>query len=274
METKNYDITLLTDLLCHGANKNAEIRIPSIRGHLRKWHTILLGEDDMKKCWGGVEQDNKEKKETSISSKVVLRLFMSSNVSSKPVNMLPHKTQQVMIQGINAEQNFSIRVSYRYCSGAEFEKIKAHVEKTIEIWLLLGTFGQRGTRAFGSVWDKSTQFNSPKEYIEKIQSILSAANSTYAVQVLKPQKDADKIKELMKCCTDTLNGRPDLLGGIKPRQVSPLKMKIIKISNQYYLVLHAKNHKIIDDAIEYLSSKPKPISQKFTITASNRQSKI
>lgn len=276
MTYKKYTITLLTPLLCHGSDKKAEIRIPSIRGHLRKWHTILWGIEDTKYCWGYVEQE-KNKEEKVIASKVAIRL-LPSELRGEKVDMLPHKkNNKVLTSGISSGQTFSMAVSYRYCNEKEVLNVKERVEKTIEFWLLLGTFGQRGTRAFGSVCDKSVNFSSPAIFMERVKSILASGarfrgwkataagkeKSYYAIQILKPCKDFE-----MKSCTDTLNGSSHLLGSIKPRQTSHLKMKVIKINNQKLLVLHAKNHNIIDEAVKLLRNKP--IGREFTVIAANK----
>ena len=249
---KQYQILLLTPTLCHGASRDiAEVRIPSIRGHLRKWHTILWGEADTNYCWGSAGKP-------PVISKVVLRT--DADLKTSPQNMLPHKKENVNSIGINANQCFTLQVSYRNLPGGnEDDKIKKRIEATIQIWLLLGTVGQRSTRAFGSVWSNDLAVSTLDDFCKKVSDLFPATCS-YAIQVLEPLEN--KIE--LKYCTDTLDGYPDLFGAIKPsRQTSPLKMKYIKIGEKVFLLLHAKKHQIVNDAIKKLENKP--LGQKFKV---------
>ena len=265
MDTKTFSFSLLTDTGCHGAfpKTEAEMRIPSIRGQLRRWHTILWGEEDMKKCWGAVVNS------TAHASKVVLRLRPASGstaASTKTSHILPHsndpRKKQSTMPILSAGASYCIEVRYRLL-GPDAETVRDHVEKTIRCWLLLGTIGQRGTRAFGSVWPREEAPASLDQYRQELDRLLSGK---YAYRISSKQitgmGDA-----LMKFCTDTLSGQENekYFGSINPRRTSPLKMKYIKIGGMYYLVLHAKRRETIDGALKALTeaNKPKPLLQYF-----------
>lgn len=282
MSMYEYKIKLLSPTLCHGAapRESAELRVPSIRGHLRKWHTILWGKADTHSCWGCVSeneenQSNKKaiaSKEEAIASKVVLRITDAEEIKSGSFCMLPHKKgcKNGQTKGLSANQKFTLCVSFRHLpeNPAEAEKLKEQVNKTIQIWLLLGTLGQRSTRAFGSVWNNEKKYNSVEEFAAETNLLIQGK---YAVQILKPRKSTSP-QDMLKYCTDTLNGYPHIFGAIGPRQVSPLKMKFIEVGNQTLLVLHALKHNTIDEALRVLKNHvkdekpdPKPLATEFDV---------
>ena len=277
MSMYEYKIKLLSPTLCHGAaqRESAELRIPSIRGHLRKWHTILWEAYDTNLCWGSVDKDKKDndKDNKAVSSKVVLRITDAEEIQSGDFFMLPHK-KDAITKGLVAGQTFTLCVSFRHLpeNPAEAEKLKERVNKTIQIWLLLGTLGQRSTRAFGSVWNNEKKYNSVEEFAAETNLLIQGK---YAVQILKPKvkpKKTDSPQNMLKYCTDTLNGYSRIFGAISPRQVSPLKMKFIEVGNQTLLVLHALKHNTIDDALRVLKNHenagkpdPKPLATEFDV---------
>ncbi|OQW96508.1 MAG: hypothetical protein BWK77_04385, partial [Verrucomicrobia bacterium A1] len=59
---QTYDVELLTPFFCAGADPaKPEIRVPSIRGHLRDWHEWMrLG--PVADTWGGVHGTPKASK--------------------------------------------------------------------------------------------------------------------------------------------------------------------------------------------------------------------
>ena len=257
MSMYEYKIKLLSPTLCHGAapRESAELRVPSIRGHLRKWHAILWEANDTNLCWGAVDKDNK-----AVPSKVVLRITDAEEIQSGDFFMLPHK-KEARTKGLITGQTFTLCVSFRHLpeNPAEAEKLKERVNKTIQIWLLLGTLGQRSTRAFGSVWNNEKKYNSVEEFAAETNLLIQGK---YAVQILKP-KETDSPQNMLKYCTDTLNGYPHIFGAISPRKVSPLKMKFIEVGNQTLLVLHALKHNTIDEALRVLKSKA--LAAKFDV---------
>ena len=256
MSTERYEIELLTDTLCHGVEPRsiAELRVPSIRGQLRRWHTILWGKNSTDECWGAVANG---KEDAASASKVVIRIE-APEIKNIQVDILPHKKdrREFRIPGIRRDASFSMFVTFRYLSPDNADAIKEKVRSSIRMWLMLGTLGQRGSRAFGSVWDKSFRYATPSEFMDDVSALLR--HSGYSVKLLQLPTPTPKGDDLMKICTDTLSGNPKVFGGINPRQVSPLKMKFVKIGSRgdYYLVLHAHKQEIIDNAINLLKNKP------------------
>jgi len=257
MNFEQYEIELLTATLCHGAapKEEAELRVPSIRGQLRRWHTVLWGQQSTNECWGFVPQHGGK---SGQASKVVIRL-QEKKTSTQKFRLLPHKTWHGQSPGIPMEEVFKMLVSYRYLKQEEEQAVMDKVRATIKIWLLLGTLGLRGSRAFGSVWDKRSRYSTPQAFLDTVANILRSSQygQKYHVQLLKLEKPSARGDELMKICTNTVGGSPALLGGITPRrQISPLKMKFVDIGGMYYLALHAKNKDIVEKGRELLKDKP------------------
>lgn len=257
MSQKIYNITLLTPLLCHGAEKTAELRVPSIRGLLRIWHKILWGQADVERCWGGLPPEKEP-----VPSKVVLRI-LPENMKEADILMLPHKKGPAISKGYVAGEKFQLAISFRHLPEDEEQKkqIIDRVEKTIKAWLLLGTCGQRGTRAFGSVWYDDFAISSIEDFSSAVNELFAESSNPYAVQLYSGKEKKIELKD----CTDTLGGNPELFGSISPRRNSPLKMKYIKLGQEYYLVLHAQKHDIIDNAVSVLKEKNKPIGTKYKL---------
>ena len=143
----------------------------------------------MEYCWGTAGKDD------TIASKVVLRIVTdSANLAVFSTSMLPHK-KSALTNAVKNNQSFVLEVSYRYLEDDKRQSVINKVERTIELWLLLGTFGQRGTRAFGSVWNQEASLATPQSYIDAVKAILKT--SKYAVQVFKSNKPAN-MNEILK----------------------------------------------------------------------------
>ena len=271
MKVQPYSFMLLTNTLCHGAKQigvnnkgfplmEAELRESSIRGHLRRWHRILWGPDDTILCWGTAGGKGVK----ASASKVTLRLSRPKD-EKKPTltSYLPHKNYGgTDVYALPASTSiYVLNVSFRYL-GKQESVIIPHVEKTIRCWLLLGTVGQRSTRAFGSVWPQDNPPSTPDALEKELQGILG---TKYAF-CLSP-RPIDRSVPDMKLCTDTLSGKENekFFGYVdhSKRMTSPLKMKFVKLGNDFYLLLHAEKQSTIDGAIRVLQDANKPIGKLF-----------
>lgn len=271
MKVQPYSFVLLTNTLCHGAKQigqsvkgtplmEAELRESSIRGHLRRWHKILWGLDDTNICWGSVGG----KTVKASASKVTLRLSRPKDEKKTKTSYLPHKDYKgTDVFALAASTNlYTLSISFRYL-GKEEARIVSHVETTIRCWLLMGTVGQRSTRAFGSVWPQDNPPSTPDALEKELQGILG---TKYAF-CLSP-RPIDRSAPDMKLCTDTLAGKENekIFGYVdhSKRMTSPLKMKFVKLGNDYYLLLHAEKQSTIDGAIRVLQDANKPIGVLFS----------
>ncbi|MBO4632277.1 MAG: hypothetical protein J5858_10170 [Lentisphaeria bacterium] len=260
MNSDKYSFELLTPTLCHGAfpKEEAELREPSIRGHLRRWHTLLWGEDDTAWCWGNAGKN-------SSASKVVLRLSRPEKEQTGQTSFLPHKKYGgTEVPALLPIQNkYTLNVSFRYLQN-NTEDIPDRVRKTIRCWLLMGTVGQRSSRAFGSVWPSDDPPATPDALEKELLDLL--ADCDYAFRL------SPRINGLpdMKLCTNTLQGASNevFFGYVKGRErkTSPLKMKFVRLNGVYYLLLHAQKMETINGALRVLQQAGKPLGQLFAGT--------
>lgn len=257
-----YDFELLTPCLCHGASKTtAEMRIPSIRGHLRRWHTILFGSEDMKLTWGTASGK-------VISSRVILRLLPINNApeSQMPQQVLPHVKvgpKAFTCSALKRGTRYRLLVAFRPMTS---EQVRERVDRVITSWLYLGCVGMRSSRAFGSVW--------PQEAKPDRAGFCKAVET--AAEKLEIMVSAKPLSELnLAICTDTLSGGTNerYFGYVKGRNrlTSPLKMKYIRLSDGFHLVLYATSEEIVSRALEQLDNAGKPLGKiKFTRISDGR----
>lgn len=240
METRTVKIKLLSPCFCGGADQNEpEIRAPSIRGHLRRWHTQLYSEANMKQIWGSVGGN-------AGSSKIQLRV---EPFVQKPKNLplLPHKQQGAGTrQGISAG-TFDVLISSR--DPVALDK----AENALKIWSLLGALGTRANRAAGSVWPKQ---DAPKNAMELRRQLQTLGFKKGEIRVSKEFGNADLLR---KKASDTLS-IPHLFGSANPRRESPLKIKMIEFPDGLHLLFFAEQNGVIDSALQELQKKGKPLA--------------
>lgn len=253
-----YDFELLTPCLCHGASKTtAEMRIPSIRGHLRRWHTILYGSEDMMQVWGTASGK-------VVSSRVILRLLPVNNAPElqEKQQVLPH-VKAFTCFALKSGTRFRLLVSFRPMTS---DQVRERVDRVITSWLYLGCVGMRSSRAFGSVW--------PQEAKPDRAGFCKAVET--AAEKLEIMVSAKPLSELnLAICTDTLSGGTNerYFGYVKGRNrlTSPLKMKYIRLSDGFHLVLYATSEEIVSRALEQLDNAGKPLGKiKFTRISDGR----
>lgn len=247
-----YDFELLTPCFCHGATSEVcEMRIPSIRGHLRRWHTLLYGEADMEAIWGTAHGK-------VISSKVVLRLVSSEPQPDRTLNqqVLPHVKGGAKAFSRNAlspGNHYRILISFRPMSS---DQVREKADQVIMSWLYLGGVGMRSTRAFGSVWplDAKPNLAAFKNAVMVPGKKLAFVVSTQALTKID-----------LAICTDTLSGplNEKFFGFVhgRERHTSPLKMKYIRLDDGYHLVLYAVSGELISGALKQLREANKRLGQ-------------
>lgn len=237
MNSEYYVISLLTDCFCAGADQNhPEIRVPSIRGHLRRWHERRGEKVPVQKMWGGIGKDG-------CASKVKVRLEPSITPTHKE-SILPHKgvARRMAIE----PTTFTVSLHSRN------ERYLEVAKNVVETWLLLGCLGARANRAAGSVWDDNLSLSDIPAFAEKLDSLNVAGKWD-----IRLSKETDSPRNLRKAASDTVNGHPDILGAIKPsRKESPLKMKVVRLGDGHHLLLYAENRGVTSEAVRILGNKP------------------
>ncbi|MEO1942463.1 MAG: type III-B CRISPR module RAMP protein Cmr1 [Campylobacterales bacterium] len=131
---------LVTPLLMHGEDKNIpELRVPSIKGVMRFWWRAIfkhLDLEEMRKEEGKLFGNTK--KRSSFDLKIT-----SSNLREGRFKPVPHKGFRV--SGFEAGGRFEM-----VFTGLDKEKLKTAYE-TFVIASVLGGFGQRSRRGYGSI---------------------------------------------------------------------------------------------------------------------------
>lgn len=246
-------LTLITPLFSTGANQDTpEIRPSSIRGHLHWWFRALGGTHaDEMDIFGGVTDNG------SLASKITVRV---SNIHGKLgiKNILPHKIPSknwALKSAYSPDTSFDIIITQRL--GGLKDKSDAFM-RTLEAWLLAGSFGLRATRAAGSFrWESEhggiEMPKTPVAYAERLVKIFART----PLKVLFLDTPFTSAEEARKCVSDTLgvnspgheeNRIVELnfpLGRIanrerlphnQHRKTSPLRFRIVLLSDKYYII--------------------------------------
>lgn len=155
-EDKNayvYDVRLISDMLMHGArpDEEAELRETAIKGVLRYFWRALNGETARNKrdllvkesrLFGGTDP--------KLKSPLSLKIEQEETSMYRRV-YLPHKTESNQNRpkpALRAGGTFQLELRIpSYMSQKKLEEYKNYLELT----MLLGSFGQRARRGFGSI---------------------------------------------------------------------------------------------------------------------------
>ncbi len=241
MNTEEITVKTLSPCFCAGADpQHPEIRAASIRGHLRRWHTRLTNEPDMKNVWGTVGRQGG-------SSEIQLRVEISG-FDKKSAVLLPHKTQGSGYRNalVNGEFNVLLRSRNQRALNQAF--------KALQVWSLLGSLGTRANRAAGSIWPASDTPTNISEFKERLDSLGLKRGE------IRVSSDFDTADALRTAASDTL-AIPYLFGAAKPRKESPLKIKMVEFDDRCHLLLFAEQNGVIDSALNELQKKGKPLGK-------------
>lgn len=237
----SYHITFTTPLFSKGAyDDQPEVRPSSIRGQLHWWFRALGGNfDDEKSIFGGVHSG-------ASASKIVVRVNHVAG-QKEELKTLPHKGGGMAApkMAFAPGTQFDLHVLTRL--GGLDARLKKSFDRTLEVWLLLGTLGLRATRASGSfTWLlQSEGFDCPltfDEYESRSEALLKGAPLRFALL----DTVYDKTEAARRVVSDTLGGRDDnsgqddlkrlndplgrVFGG---RKTSPLRFRIVTCDNEH-----------------------------------------
>jgi len=241
MEKREVEIKLLSPCFCGGADQDEpEIRAPSIRGHLRRWHTRLYSEPDMKQIWGSVGGK-------AVASKIQLRVEVFDQ-QERSFPLLPHKKQGGGSRKALDGGSFNVLLSSR--DDGALEK----AEKVLKLWSLLGSLGTRANRAAGSVWPVLEAPLSPEALKNRLKEI------GFSKGQIRVSKESGCAADLRKMASDTLS-IPHLFGSANPRKESPLKIKMVEFPDGLHLLFFAEQNGVIDSALQELQKRGKPLSK-------------
>lgn len=161
----------ITPLFMAGADrKTPELRPPSFKGMMRFWWRAMRAENDIKrlakdeaKIFGGTGKGEGK-------SKIQIRISYNK-LNTKSYSPLPHKNKQFSIPAIYNQK-------FRCILNGE-ELYKKEALSALKLSLLLGGFGKRSRRGFGSVSYKS--FNNFEELIDEIEKTNTITNNPMSI---------------------------------------------------------------------------------------------
>jgi CRISPR/Cas system CMR-associated protein Cmr1 (group 7 of RAMP superfamily) len=241
METREMEIKLLSPCFCGGADQNApEIRAPSIRGHVRRWHTQLYGIPSMQEVWGSVSG-------AGSASKIQLRVE-AFDQEERSFPLLPHKQHGAGTRKGLSGGSFNILLASRDASSLK------KAETVLQLWSLLGALGTRANRAAGSVWPVLDAPGNTAAFKRQLQAI------GYSKGQIRIAKETGAADELRKAASDTLSVS-HLFGSANPRKESPLKIKLVEFGDGLHLLLFAQQNGVIDSALQELRKRGKPLGR-------------
>ncbi len=233
---------IISPLLLHGEDTNvAELRPPSIKGVIRFWWRAIHGDltlvelkEEESKLFGGAGDDS------AIRSSFRMKII-SSALSKEQINPLPHKTNNnFKIQGFNQNQNFEIGFI-----GKNLKKI----DKIFELTTILGGFGQRSRRGFGSI-----QIVNQKEInIEYIKNLIYDINPQFIfnphkqrseeypyvknIDIGDENSDLDKLLHKISNATH-IHNKDGMFGSVRNgKYSSPIYISIIKNGKKYLPII-------------------------------------
>lgn len=257
MYSVSFDLETITPLFMAGADgKTPELRPPSFKGMMRFWWRAMRSDDDWKQLakdeaiiFGGTGKGEGK-------SKISIRVE-NNKPSTKSYNPLPHKPPTFNLPAINTGNKFRCNLNCE--ASCEKDAISA-----FKLSLLLGGFGKRSRRGFGSISYKS--FNNFEELINEIEETNIITNNYMSIDKNKsndsrivlsrninlkePQypriyeiymgekgaSSADSVLNKIGHASHT--HRDNALGTIEPQRVaSPIIATVVKINQKYHPVI-------------------------------------
>ncbi|MBD2843610.1 type III-B CRISPR module RAMP protein Cmr1 [Paenibacillus sp. IB182496] len=263
--TQTYNLKLLTPAAIHGAKpkEKAEFRVTSLRGVLRYWWRAssaaleLKNLKDQESCYfGGIDRESGGKS----SIRFQLQQHVNSLVQSE---LLPHRNGIGMKRpALQPGLCICIHMESRKPFTME-ENDASKLKNAMELFLMVGSIGQRARRGFGAMqWDQH-QFKNVDEYMRRLKELLRSLNREVgissdaynnvklddgthlqlygrpllvAVWIGEGKERAEDATKKFGEASHLRRGRPSLGAGNK-RLASPLWGTVREIGGRYYPII-------------------------------------
>lgn len=262
-------IKTVTACFCQRNTNQPEFRPTSIRGQLRRWHHILdLPSDHLTQLYGDASSSDQD---GGKPSRVIVRVPAESWTITD-FDLLPHKRLEpgtgnpVKRKALPPNSSFTLRMSYR--PGTLSEEHYQSLLSSLKGWLLLGCLGQRQNRAAGSLWPEDLpqaasligSFPSTETEFNLVAQSLLSRSGHHAALLSPKYQDPERARA---DCSNTVNGQWEALGGINPRQPSPLRFKVIPLEGVFRIlaIWDRQEGQDLDRAIKSLGQRQKPIAK-------------
>jgi CRISPR-associated protein Cmr1 len=262
MKTEEITLKVITPIFMLGAdNKTPELRPSEFKGMMRFWWRAIRACDDIDKLrreeaeiFGG-SGENEGKSKVKITLKPI-------QIAYGEYRVLPHsESKRFTLNSIKENSIFKILLTTY--NDNYFETVK----NVLLISILLGGFGKRSRRGFGSCQIiNSQQLNlenlSEQEFMNKICETLNKISNAYSIQkennnvkIKNNQKggnypwireiiigkDSNWQNLLKKIGTASHKNCDPSLGSGKPRMASPVYVSIVKLKDKYYPIITELN---------------------------------
>jgi len=259
LDIEKYNLKTITPNFCSGANGNkAEIRPSSIKGALRYWFRAAIAEENIKNMH---ERENEifgsTDKSSSFAVKVLNILEVNKTSNKARMKPVPRPTKNFRNEAVKQDINIDIELILH---SSEF---KSEIKSTFDIFLMLGSFGQRSRRGFGSIQRRQNKYSDTEDFLcslkEKLQT-LNDSEITIKDNILKinnrnsleypyikevfigSNNEKFSRKELLKQISMSSHKNPyDELGSFKPRMASPVYVTIKEINDDFFPVITKLN---------------------------------
>lgn len=273
--TRTYAIRLLTPAAVHGAERKANFRIPSLRGVLRYWWRVCCPIQELSELksrendyFGGIDKNSGRK------SPVRFR-WPPQQVRGEYSELLPHRRkygkQGMKKHALLAESEVHITMEIQKSFAKNSSSALTEIERSMELFLMLGSMGQRARRGFGALQWNQHDFKDVDEYIRHLKGLLDteerkaevkdtcnlqltyeAAPNKYKRPLLVAVwigEGSDSAAEVTERYGDASHKRGDTtsLGGIKPRFASPLWGTVRQIGGRYYPIISELDSHVRDE---------------------------
>lgn len=232
--------SLITCGFPHGAYQSQninqpEVRIPSIRGHLRWWYDALFPTNGLghhsrpsDAIFGNIGKE-------AVAGKVIVRLeVLHENIDTKQ-SFIPHKGRKGGDKNAIAPgSNYRLIITQR--RGGISEKEQQKLTQAVDAWLLLGSIGQRANRGGGSLMPEDPP-TSNEGFYSRADNLLK--DSKIKVAILDDTFDSEF--DLRDVAGDFLADKAFLndqtpFGSARPRKPSLLKLKGVRIAGDLKLL--------------------------------------
>lgn len=294
MQSITLQLETITPLLLKGANAQGkpELRVPAFRGAIRYWLRALLGTTlgDLKGNHSSLSAlESKVMGSTSNGSAIGVRI-PSVNYQNTSEKILPHKSDSTKREAIVEKTLFSLILQARFGTSPLIWNVAL---AALEVSILFGGVGLRARRGFGTFAIRSSSndqikltptsrnewglhitdvlqraISATQAYVQSeghsiVTSIPTVAARYPTASTLGRIRISDnKYKSPKGALIGLMGSMPDVafMGGIKPRQSSPLWVRVIEVDGEYALLFcvlasyfSGMNYKELDNVLSNFS---------------------
>ena len=219
----------ITPIFMYGADgKTPELRPASIKGVMRFWWRAInvnLRLKDLKSQEADIFGDTDRRSSFSVRVK--------ENLQTENTNPLPHKKKGD--KGYHQKSAFKVNQTFQIIfTGKNLELI----ENIFKLSTILGGFGNRSRRGFGSI--QIDEINQIEEFINTIPTFgdlkTKSRDEEYPyINNIEVGKTYNNYQDLLETIGKAShNHNDDALGSASPRLASPIYVSILKFSDKDY----------------------------------------